>query len=244
MELAGPFLVQLKAGRPDLVGLRDRGEQPGSSRASHLTAPGSRSNTARETLPDELDFDYHLSRTRGPHRSQLNLGYEVDRDEGIVKDNDWNLRLSQERDLGERHFVASRFTHRGDVDGGERERARTLAFSAGWRLFREEQTELRIGPGDVWDLADGDGPAQEHGPALYANWRWRLVRDVPLSGTTVCVGSPLASGRDCYWESEVRLDRPLTRRFGLAWTWDYARNTYRFNPGDSSKMRWRLTWKP
>ena len=94
------------------------------------------------------------------------------------------------------------------------------------------------------DLADADGQARERGPALYASWTWALPREISLSGTSVYVVSSLPGGRAYYWESDLRLDWPLTQHFGLAWTWDYARNTYPFNTGDSSRMRWLITWRP
>lgn len=197
---------------------------------------------SRETHSDEGELSYEVRRTRGPLRSQLELSYEFDRDEGVVKDNDWNVRLRQDLDLDERHFLAGRFTHQGDMSGGGRKRARALAVAAGWRLLGGERNELRIGPGYVWaDLADEAGQARERGPGLYANWHWQHRSGVALSGTTVFVGS---LGEDSYWVTDLRLDWPLTPRLGFVWTWDHSRNTYPFNEGESSKLRWLISWKP
>lgn len=204
-----------------------------------------RDRGSRETRSDQFELNIHLQRTRGPHRSQVDLDYEFDRDDGLVKDDDWSIRARQERILGERYFLASRFSHRDDVDAGERERVRTLAVTGGWRIAHGDRSELKVGPGYVLaDLADADGQARERGPALYASWTWALPREISLSGTSVYVVSSLPGGRAYYWESDLRLDWPLTQHFGLAWTWDYARNTYPFNTGDSSKMRWLITWRP
>ena len=204
-----------------------------------------RDRGSRETHSDQFELNIHLQRTRGPHRSQVDLDYEFDRDDGLVKDDDWSIRARQERILGERYFLASRFSHRHDDEAGERERVRTLAVTGGWRFAHGDRSELKVGPGYVLaDLADADGQARERGPALYASWTWALPREISLSGTSVYVVSSLPGGRAYYWESDLRLDWPLAQHFGLAWTWDYARNTYPFNTGDSSRMRWLITWRP
>ncbi|MBL8243549.1 MAG: DUF481 domain-containing protein, partial [Rhodanobacteraceae bacterium] len=132
-----------------------------------------RDRGSRETHSDQFELNIHLQRTRGPHRSQVDLDYEFDRDDGLVKDDDWSIRARQERILGERYFLASRFSHRHDVEAGERERVRTLAVTGGWRIAHGDRSELKVGPGYVLaDLADADGQARERGPALYASWTW------------------------------------------------------------------------
>jgi hypothetical protein len=185
-----------------------------------------------------------VRRGDGDNASTLDVRYNRERDEGTISENDWRVHLRHEGEFGDRRFNVASFTHRGDLDGGERKLSRALAGGSGWRLVETQDLDLRIAPGyAIVRVRDGRGPGSGDGPAAFVRVAWRPFSKLEFSGTGMLAASRRALGRNDI-DLNARIDWPLNERLGLALRWDYTDNEFDFDTGDASNLHFLLTWSP
>jgi hypothetical protein len=212
--------------------------------ARQFGVSGKKDRGTRDTPVDEFELNWRVSRTLVPNRSFLELAYRYKRENDLVKDDDWKLRLRHEHEIAERRFNAVQFTHSGQVEDDGRRTVRVLSAVTGWRLVDTERLQFAVAPG--YALARGSDPvtsASSHGPVLFTSWDWAVYRELRLSGVLTML-SALGDSDEYVLETDMRLDWPVTEHLGVALSWDYQRNEFEFNPGNYSRLRWLLTWRP
>jgi hypothetical protein len=209
-----------------------------------LGVSGKRDRGDRENPLDELELNYRAERDHGYNGSFIELAYRYKLDNEVRKDDDWKLRLRQERDYGGRRFAAVQYTHAGQLEDEGRRITRIFTVLTGWRLVDRERVQFSIAP--AYALARASDPmtsATAHGPGLFTSWNWLVYRDLAFSGVATAA-TALGGGNEYVMEADLRLDWPITEHVGIGLSWDYQRSELDFNPGTYSKVRWLLTWKP
>lgn len=199
---------------------------------------------SREDDKVETTLEYKAQRGDGDNASSFDVRYSREREEGIVSENDWRVGLRHEYEFGDRRFSVGSFTHRGDLEDGERKLSRSFAAGTGWRLVETERVNLRLAPGYAFvRVRDARGPGSGSGPAAYVRVAWRPIGKLEVSGTGMIAASNQSLGRN-FVDANARIDWPLTERLGVAVRWDYTRNEFDFDTGDASNLHFLLTWSP
>jgi putative salt-induced outer membrane protein YdiY len=199
---------------------------------------------SREDDKVESTLEYKARRGDGDNASSFDVRYSREREEGIVSENDWRVGLRHEYEFGDRRFSVGSFTHRGDLEDGERKLSRSFAAGTGWRLVETERVNLRLAPGYAFvRVRDARGPGSGSGPAAYVRVAWRPIGKLEVSGTGMIAASNQSLGRN-FVDANARVDWPLTERLGVAVRWDYTRNEFDFDTGDASNLHFLLTWSP